>query len=506
MNKLLALIFFLPSLSHGAQLTNNIQGVGLNGAVKPFLCVQNGSGQVTLKLAPGESGDANQAAGNPYYVGATVRFGGCGYDNSYLGYLGFNLSSSGNNSISSYSPPEGVHVVYTNRSIDSSGKVSGNITYTPIDANFSMTPARAGNNWLFAGVNLSGLEFSKMIDPVVIPNLSLADSNSTASDLKDTQTFIDGGMNAVRVPVSWGYLQLEGPGVGTLNRAYYDSYVKPLLQTLTHAKVYTIVDLHAYMRYSKFGEQYSGCSGYGPCPDGQLITDEKAYQSVWGQLFDQMKNDPLIDKNYLMLDLMNEPVGVPDDKVFTIQTSLIKLLRNKQFAGYILVEGNNWSGLHSWATDQWTGGDGQTYTNATLFSRDNFVNAGVTDLSKIVINVHQYLDSDYSGTHDDCQQDLTTTGANGFNLDAFTDYLMQNQLQAMVTEFGTGRNASSCREPLNQFMSYLKYNSSAIRGKTSKAYGFLGWTIWATGHGWGDYNLRVRPASYQTNVLNGFMK
>lgn len=501
MSKLLAVMIFIPSLSYSAQMTNTILGVGPHGGVKPYLCVQNSTGQVTLKLPPNQSGDANQAAGNRYYVGATVRFGGCGYDNSYLGYVGFNLSASGNNSISSYSPPEGVHVVYSKPSIDSTGHVGGAINYTPIAANFTMTKARPNKTWPLAGINLSGLEFSKMIDPVVIPNLSVADSDSTASDLVDTQAFINAGMNTVRLPVSWGYLQLDGPGVGTINHAYYDDYVRPLLQTLTHAKVYTIVDMHAYMRYSTFGEQYSGCGASGPCPDGQLILDEKAYQSVWGQLMDVIKNDPLIDQDYLVLDLMNEPVGVPDDKVFTIQTSLIKLLRQKQFNGYILVEGNGWSGLHSWTTEQWTGKEGQTYTNATLFTRANFVKAGVTDLSKIIINVHQYLDSDYSGTHDDCQQDLTTTGPNGFNLDAFVDYLTENQLQAAVTEFGAGRNASSCREPLQQFMTYLKDNASTI-----KPYGFVGWTAWASGHGWGDYNLRIKPTSYQMQVLGEFIR
>ncbi|MDA9272220.1 glycoside hydrolase family 5 protein [bacterium] len=346
---------------------------------------------------------------------------------------------------------------------------------------------------------MSGLEFSKVIDPFVIPNLSAEDSSTTNSDLTDTQAFIDAGMNTVRVPVSWGYLQLEGPGEGDIYQAYYANYVRPLLQTLTHAKVNTIVDLHAYMRYSKFGQQYSGCGSSGQCPDGQLITDEKAYESVWGKLVDLIQKDNLIDKDYILFDLMNEPVGVPDDKVFTIQACLIKLIRSKQFDGYILVEGNNWSGLHSWTTEEWTGADGRSYTNASLFTRDNFAQAGITDLSKILINVHQYLDSNYSGTHDDCQQDLTTTGANGFNLDAFVDYMKENQLQAIVTEFGSGRNSTSCSAPLHQFMQYLKDN------KTTTTYGFAGWTIWSTGHGWGNYNLRVVPQGYQMQILNYFL-
>jgi endoglucanase len=501
MLKLTAIATLLPGLAFAANMTNNIEGVGPKGSVKPYICIQNDKQAVTLALAPGKSGDANKASGNEGYAGATIRFDGCKQDNSYLGYIGFSIGKSGNNSVSNYSPPKGVHVAFTKPAIDSSGNVTGSIEYTPIDVNTNLSKAEPAKKWLFAGINLLGLEFGKSIDPVVIPNLSDADSSTPNSDLKDTEEFIKAGVNTVRVPLSWGYLQLDGPGKGGINLAYYNNYVRPLLQTLTKAQVNTIIDLHAYMRYSKFGEQYSGCApDGGPCPDGTLITDENAYKSVWGQLAKLIQNDSEIDQKFIMIDLVNEPVDVPDDKVFTIQASLIKMLQEQKFAGYILVEGNSWSGLHSWARHQWKGSDNQTYSNATLFTRDNFNKQGISDLSKIIINVHQYLDSNYSGTEDTCQQDLTTTGDNGFNLNEFVDYLSTNQFQAMVTEFGTGKDAKSCQAPLKQFMHYLEDNSS--KGKN---YGFAGWTVWSTGHGWGTYKLRVEPSSYQMDVLKEFL-
>ena len=496
MNKFWAIILLIPGLCSAASITNAIGGVGPQGNVKPYICIQDQNGAVTLALGGNQSGDANKASGNAYYAGATLRFGGCTPANTYLGYVGFSINASGNNAVSSYTPPEGIHIAYTNPGINSSGVVTGTINYTPIETNLELPQAKENNTWEFAGINLSGLEFGTVIDPVVVPNLSIQDSSGTFSDLQEMQSFINAGMNTARIPVSWGYLQLDGAGKGTINLAYYTNYIRPLLQTLTHAKVHTIVDLHAYMRFSKFGEEYSGCSGSGPCPDGTLILDEKAYQSVWSQLAELMQQDPLIDKDYLLIDLVNEPVAVPDDKVFTIQASLINMLRNQNFTGYIMVEGNSWSGLHSWSSYQWKGSDNQMYSNATLFTREHFAKAGITDLSKILINVHQYLDSDYSGTHDDCLQDLTTTGDNGFNLNEFVDYLNQNQLKAIVTELGTGRNAASCKAPLNEFMTYLKDNSAK-----NKDYGFVGWTLWSAGHGWGNYNLRVKPDSYQMDVV-----
>ncbi len=496
-------ILLLINHSYAAILTNNIQGVGPEAYKSPvYVCIQNASGSVTLTLSPNQSGDANQASGNLYYAGGSVRLNGCSTDNDYLGYLGLSIGDQNPKpSIASYTPPQGVHIVYENQKIDSTGLLTGNIAYTPIQPNFEFkSPSGPLKNWLFAGVNLSGLEFGKLISPFAIPNLSKEDANQATSDLYETQEFVNAGMNTIRVPLSWSYLQWNSPGQPSINPVYYDNYVKPLLETLTSAKIYTIIDLHAYMRYSTYGQQYSGCGQDGPCPDGTLVLDPNLYRSVWSQLWELMRQDPKIDTAYIMLDLMNEPVDVPDDSVFTIQADLIKMLRSNHFDGYILVEGNAWSGLHAWTTNHWTSAGGVAYSNATLFSRKNFNAAGITDLSKVLINVHQYLDSDYSGTHADCLQDLKTKGENGFNLDAFVDYLKENQLQAIVTEFGVGQNATSCTPALTQFMDYLKSNTAQ-----NSNYGFVGWTIWSSGHGWGGYNLRVQPNDYRMKVLKNYL-
>lgn len=493
-------LLLIPSLSFAANLSNQLNGVGTGKAeVKPYVCIQDKDGQVQLSLAPGAVGDANQAAKSGAYVGATLRFGGCGSNNSYLGYLNLNLDGSDANAVSTYVKPDD-SIDFTNYHIGSDGTFTGKITFKAIDDNSDITPAHNNTTWQFAGVNLAGLEFGSMLSPSVIPDLSAKNAQKSTSDLNDTQTFIQQGINTIRLPLSWSYLQNEGAGVGEINtQDYYNSYVRPALRSLTQAKVNTIVDLHTYMRYPKFGEQYSGCGG-GACPDGTLITDENVYKDIWLKLYTLIKQDPQINQQYILLDLVNEPVDVPDDKVFTIQASVIKALRSAGFEGYILVEGNSWSGLHSWLSYQWSGSDGKTYTNASLFSRENFARAGINDLSKIIINVHQYLDSNYSGTSNDCQQNIWTEGDNGFNLNAFVNYLQQNQLKAMVTEFGAGQNASSCSAPLHDFMQYLQDNSAQ-----NKEYGFAGWTIWSSGHGWGTYNLRVTPQSFQWDVLKAFL-
>src|SRR3990167_7091076 len=152
---------------YAAKVTNNITGVGpTKGLVNPYFCIQDENGQVTYALAPGMTVDGNQYSGSAYYVGGSLRFGGCDWSNSYLGYVGFNVNEQHNNKFSSYTPPQGVHVIYAEPAIDGKGNITGSIQYTPINPNFNLLSTAPSQNkdWNFVGVNLSGLEFSKMID------------------------------------------------------------------------------------------------------------------------------------------------------------------------------------------------------------------------------------------------------------------------------------------------------------------------------------------------------
>lgn len=498
MNYKLAFICSVISLSllqgaAAATITNRIQGVGpVKRPVQPYFCIQNANGAVTYPLAPGASINGNQYSGNAYYVGGSLRLGGCDTNDTYLGYASFLVNDQHQNSVSGYTPPTGVHIAYTSPSIDGNGVLGGKIQYKAIEPNFHLTslPPRQNPTWDFVGINLSGLEFGKSIAPSVIPNLSEADAMSPLSDLAEVKSFINMGINTVRLPLSWGFLQLDGAGLGEINQDYYQSYVKPLLQTLTSAHVYAMVDLHAYMRYSEFGQAYSGCGAEGACPDGVKVLDPKAYVDVWTKLVALMKADSSIDMNYIMLDLVNEPVDVDAQTVFSIQAQVIKALRQQGYQGYILVEGTAWTGLHAWTESG----------NASAFSRENFAKAGINDLSKIMINVHQYLDSDYSGTKDQCSTNLNSTGPAGYNLEEFAEYLQRNQMKAMITEFGAGNDQATCRVAITGLLNFMK-DHSARNGNA----GFVGWTIWSAGHGWGHYRLRVTPDSYQVNVLQKYL-
>jgi endoglucanase len=116
----------------------------------------------------------------------------------------------------------------------------------------------------------------------------------------------------------------------------------------------------------------------------------------------------------------------------------------------------------------------------------------------VIINVHQYFDSNFSGNHDTCV-------SSGFNLQSFSDWLKAEGLKAMVTEFNTPYdNPASCQTVLSSFVQYLTDNkASAGTG------GFIGATLWGAGRGWNTgasdpadrYILLVTPDSYQYNTF-----
>src|SRR5436190_9872907 len=201
--------------AHAANITNNITGVGpKDNPINPYLCIKGSDGTFN-PVAPGQTVDGNAISGNAYYVGGALRFGVCSDNDSYIGYVNISLNDQGSNSVTSFNGSPGTHIAYVSYAIDNKGSLTGNISYSPaIKPNFNLlAQAPAQNaNWDFVGINLSGLEFDKVINPTTIPNLSVEDASTQYTDLADTTAFLQAGMNTIRIPVSWGYLQLDGPG------------------------------------------------------------------------------------------------------------------------------------------------------------------------------------------------------------------------------------------------------------------------------------------------------
>jgi len=528
MNKIIfSLIFILGLLSTTAyaanpEIMNNIRGLYDPNAVptssNPVLCVEYNTTFNTATQKPnkftasekfakwnyGTRLTPNDISNNAFYWRAEVRDGGCSQSDIYYGWISYSKDAS---SITYKSGPAS-HIQLQNLKI-AGDKLSGSLGYIPIGPTANTFPVNPGPIW-FTGFNLAGLEFSKSPNNSVIPNLSQADEDvneGKSSDLKSVQAFINQGANTIRLPIRWAYLQPKGYNSTEFNSAYFNSLVMPTLEAIISHKYYAMLDLHSYMHYANVGTQVAGCESNSNCPDGTLIIDPTPYVTIWSNIWKNIQIDlaaksKIQDVQYLMFDLINEPASSDKTRptpqqVFNVEVAVIKKLRDEGFPGYILVEGASWTGLHSWGAES---------GNGNVFTRANFEKAGV-DLNKIIINVHQYLDADYSGNGTTCQTNLTTTGVNGFNLDAFVTYLKDNKLKAMVTEFGAGKDQTTCGPALKTFLKYMQDNAYT----QDKGYGFVGWTVWGVGHGWGPegpnaYNLLVTPGDWKDDILRNYFQ
>lgn len=131
---------------------------------------------------------------------------------------------------------------------------------------------------------------------------------------------------------------------------------------------------------------------------------------------------------------------------------------------YIFAEGNSWSGAWHWISS------GTDTGMATLTDPSN----------KLIYEMHQYLDSDGSGTATSCVS--ATIGRE--RLTAATKWLKDNKKQGIIGETAGGANAQ-CISALTDMFSYMQDNSDVWNG----------WLWWGGGPWWGDYMYGMEPPS-----------
>jgi endoglucanase len=499
----------------GPVLTNQLTGTIPQGATNyatslPYICNVNepDHNKTEVTVAPGETRQLQYPGVNS----AAVRLGGCSLDNSYVGWI-YSLVAPP----ATIDPTPATGFTVTGLTYNN-GVLSGSAAFKSIPPTdtadiAAITPNMPASRRKldFVGVNLSGAEFGDMISPYSIPDLSTATASTPRSDLVTMKQYVPQGLNTVRLPISWSYLELLSSSSTLANPqwifnddAYWKTFIKPTLITLTSAQIYTIVDLHTYMHYPSYGTEYSGCGDTGYCPDGTLDKNAEHYKTVWRDIWNHIQRDLTpAQQSYIMFDLVNEPAtdsSKPSEQLtpqqaFDVQMAVINELQNStnNFQGKILVEGAYWNGLHSWNENV---AGGNVATNAEVFTKQNMLNAGVNfgpNGDRVIINVHQYFDSDFSGNQTSCVSNLST-----LNLPSFASWLQTEGLKAMVTEFGTPyANSTSCQPILAGFVQYLVDNRA-----TQGTGGFIGATLWGAGRGWSPaYNLYVTPTSYQFTTL-----
>ncbi|KAL5486293.1 hypothetical protein ACEPAI_7339 [Sanghuangporus weigelae] len=286
----------------------------------------------------------------------------------------------------------------------------------------------------FFGVNESGAEFGQN----VIPGADGTDYTWPSPSSIDY--FVNAGFNSFRVPFLMERLSPPSSGLaGSFDSAYLQG-LKNTISYITGKGAYAVVDPHNFMRYN-----------------GQIITSTSDFQTWWSNLASQFVSDSRV-----IFDVQNEPNGIDAGDVFDLNQAAIEGIRASGATDQlILVEGTSWTGAWTWTTSG----------NSDVFG-------SIQDPSNnTAIEMHQYLDSDGSGTSGTCVS--STIGAE--RLAAATTWLQENGLKGFLGEMGAGSN-DAC----------ISAVQGALRSMQQSGV-WIGFTWWAAGPWWGDYFQSIEP-------------
>ncbi|KAK4539263.1 hypothetical protein LTR36_000841 [Oleoguttula mirabilis] len=292
----------------------------------------------------------------------------------------------------------------------------------------------------FFGVNESGPEFGTSLPGVY-------GTDYTWPTLSTYNTLIAKGMNTFRVNILMERLTPSGM-TGSLDAAYLGNLTQQV-NYITNAGAYAIICPHNYGRFN-----------------GAIITSTSDFQTWWQHVAAVYKSNSKV-----IFDTNNEYHDMAGSLVASLNQAAINGIRAAGATSqYITAEGNAYTGAWTWTTA--TGTDGKTNA-ATMVS--------LTDSSnKLIYQMHQYLDSDGSGTSGTCVN--STIGSD--RLKAATAWLRSNKKQGMVGEFAGGVN-SVCEAAVKDMLSYIDANDDVWTGAL--------W--WAAGPWWGTYMFSLEPTA-----------
>ena len=306
------------------------------------------------------------------------------------------------------------------------------------------TPPAADPNTLTPfphnGVNLAGMEFGGL---AFYPN-----SN-------EASYYYSRGFNTVRLPIHWERIQ---PTLGAALDTTHLANVTNVVNVMRAAGLNILLDLHNYGAYDD-GTGGKGINSVGGPTYAQ-------FADVWSRLATAFGSNPKI-----MFDLMNEPANVSTATMTTANQAAIDAIRLTGFTGYIHVEAGGFAGAHDWINS------GSAAAFLTLTDPED----------KLIAHVHQYLDSNNSGTGD-----VAVTGKGATVLVAATNFARSNGIKMHLGEYGIANTPSMFTEGA-AMLAYMGANDDV----------WIGHTIWAGGPAWGDgYFQKVEPAGFTAPIID----
>lgn len=305
------------------------------------------------------------------------------------------------------------------------------------------------------GVNLAGAEFNSSR----LPGTLYKDyAYPTSSDLRYFQSI---GASVIRLPFRWERLQ---PTLFAELSATEVKSIQRVVEIANSLGVCVILDVHNYASYR-----------------GNVIGSQEvpvaAFLDLWSRIYAAFPSPA-----ETAFGLMNEPAKISLSDWASIAQQSVDNLRNKGSRHLILVSGGRWSGAHDWFAT--TGGASNTEAFAGFRDKGN----------NYVIEVHQYADSNFSGTKTDCAEPQRM----GAILGKVGEWAQMHGHKLFLGEFGVAAT-DSCLKVLDTML------SSVADGNV-----WRGWTYWAAGQWWGSYPFSVQPKegmdAIQTKVLKQYLQ
>jgi endoglucanase len=305
-----------------------------------------------------------------------------------------------------------------------------------------MLVATAGAQPLpYTGVNIAGGEF---YDPLKVPE-PICGTNFTYPTREEFEYFAARGMNTFRIPFRWETLQ---PKPKEPFRPAEIGRLKAVVTPATDRGLIVILDPHNYARY------------FGKVVGGPEVPDEM-FADFWARLAAEFVGDESV-----WFGLVNEPNGMPTEQWLRAANAAIAAIRKTGARNLILVPGNAYSGAHSWLADWYGGANGMWMLKVE------------DPLNHYVFEVHQYLDSDSSGSH----PGVVSPTVGSERLRAFTEWCREHKQRAFLGEFAVPASDLG-RQAVDDMLSAMERDRDV----------WLGFTWWAAGAWWGDYRFSLEP-------------
>ncbi|KAG8710992.1 hypothetical protein FRC09_020832 [Ceratobasidium sp. 395] len=288
----------------------------------------------------------------------------------------------------------------------------------------------------YFGVNESCAEFGQTAWPGTLGK----DYTWPTTDSIDY--FLGKGMNTFRVAFLMERISPPATGLTGSFNATYLAALKQTANYITGKGGYAVLDPHNFMRYNN-----------------GIISSTSDFSTWWKNLANEFKSNSRV-----IFDIMNEPHDIDAATVFNLNQAAVNAIRaSGATTQLILVEGTSWAGAWTWVSS----GNGDAFK--TLKDPNN----------NIAIEMHQYLDSDGSGTSDVCVSSTIATE----RLAAATAWLKANNFKGFLGEIGGGSN-DVCIAAIKGGLCSLQQSGV-----------WIGALWWAAGPWWGDYFQSIEPPS-----------